>query len=1456
MKRQIQLLAILCALPFSLIAQDWIDVTDQYITNPRFDNSTTAGWTWTSNAGSRTCDWGGMEFWNGTFDFHQTINSLPPGKYRVSMQGYYRVKENDPGYSEYQAGMEAITAMFYANEACVPVVSIYSQSLEEDYNYGCWTPNGWGNGWGRSIYFPNNMESGAHCFELGMYNNQVETEVTDGTLTIRVLEEYHNYSGNWIMFDNFKLEYYGQQIPVKEITLNHTNLSLIVGETRQLTATVLPANATVRKVTWGSSAPEVASIDEKGNIKAHSKGTANIRAYSADGTDIYASCNVIVTENEAQAGSLIINEIQVANIDMFWDPSFNYGGWIEVYNPTDKAVSLANCYITDDKDDLFKFAFKKHGTAVGAHSFATIWFDHNSNRAPGQVTFKLDYDGGEIHLVNKSGTIICSQAYPEASPRTSYARTTDGGNKWAVTADPTPGKSNATSRFCDTRLDAPVVDKDACLFTGSLTARVTIPAGATLRYTTDGTTPTEKNGLVSADGKFEINYTTTFRFRLFKEGFQPSPVITRSYIYKDREFTLPVISVVTDPIHLYDDSVGIYVQGVNGRKGNGQNTPCNWNMDWDRPVNFEYITPEGEMVINQETYMEMCGGWSRAWSPHSFKIKANKIYDGQNFIAYPIFKDKANLKHKTLQIRNGGNDTDSRIKDAALQEIVHSSGLDVDGQECQPVVHFINGEYKGLLNIREPNNKHFVEANYGLDEDEIDQFEMSPDSNYVQKCGTEESFLKWYDLSANAADDAVYKEICNMVDIDEYINYLAVEFYLGGTDWPQNNIKGFKPRYEGGKFRFVLFDLDGTFGTTNSFQDFERKQTHTFDLIFDTNSRFTEEIKWVTIFLGMIQNEKFRKQFIDTYCLVTGSVFTPERCNAIIDEMAYRTEAALSYEGKSPWWTANSLKSSLSNRQQTMINTLKRYDKMNLSGTTEQRVTLSANISEARLLVNNLPVPTNKFSGSLFAPITLKAEAPAGYRFAGWASTNGTANQTVLIERASIWKYYDQGSQDGTNWQIPGSSTSTWQNGKAPLGYYTGDTNNGRGYNTILDYGYDANNKRPTYYFRKTFSLSQAPSSSDIYALNYTIDDGMIVYINGKEAARYLMKGGDVTYNDYSSSYAEGNPDSGTLILSPELFNKGTNLIAIEVHNTDNKSSDIYFDVELTLSSMSTGGGNYASTDEEYALPMDGNDITLIACYEKMSDEEIAATAAAPVRINEVSADNSIYINDHYKKNDWIELYNATDEPFNVAGLYISDNADNAEKYQIPEGSAGVNTIIEPHGYLIIWADKLEDLTQLHTPFKLAAEGGDVILSSAEGWSNKLTYPAHYGDESVGVYPDGGTDIYLMNRPTFAASNRISSYAVHLGESEITNGIAQTEETSEAIGIRHHNDQLIISSANGTCAEVTLYNAAGQEMMHTIVRLGNGQSTIGIGHLSSGFYIVHVKDDANNLANKKIVINE
>ena len=192
-------------------------------------------------------------------------------------------------------------------------------------------------------------------------------------------------------------------------------------------------------------------------------------------------------------------------------------------------------------------------------------------------------------------------------------------------------------------------------------------------------------------------------------------------------------------------------------------------------------------------------------------------------------------------------------------------------------------------------------------------------------------------------------------------------------------------------------------------------------------------------------------------------------------------------------------------------------------------------------------------------------------------------------------------------------------------------------------------------------------------------------------------------------------------------------------------------------------------------MPPDDDRLSLVAMFQPMSDEERAADNIVPVRINEVSAANGIYVNEYFKRSDWVELYNTTDQPVDVDGMYLSDEPGNPQKYQIEapfftseelwgftpyglENQGG--TVIPPHGFLIVWCDSREALTQLHAPFKLAAAGGDVLLTASdESWSDQLTYTAMNNVQTVGRYPDGASDVYLMDVPTISKPNIVSSSA-------------------------------------------------------------------------------------------------
>jgi len=1366
----------------ALCAQTWIDVTDNYVKNPRYDNNDYSYWEGTSLGAANPME--NAEHYQKNYDTYQMLTGLKPGTYRLSLDAFYRMGSSGDDYSRYSSGDYADYqyAQLYATSSVgdyyVPIAPSSSAALER--SLGGATSTVGGNGWwgGGGYYIPNNMEAAHYWFEAGYYDNSVECEVgDDGLLTIGIRKSV-TLGGDWTCIDTWKLEYYGQLIPATAITLSATTLQLAQSETAQLTATVTPADATYQKVAWTSLNEAVATVDENGVVTAVGVGTTTIRATAIDGSGKVKSCRVTVYRNEATAESLVINEVMAANVDVYMDPSCNYGPWVELYNPTDMSVTLGGLYVSDDPANLQKYRLIDDYGALPAKGFALLNFDHFeiwTKASYRQIDGSLDCEGGTI-IVSDGTNILARQDYPQAISRTSWARTQDGGAEWGVTGSPTPGASNAGSTFATQQLPAPVPDQPSRLFTDDFHVNVSVPSGAILRFTTDGSTPTLTNGSTSATGVFRVAETTCYRFRLFQDGKLPSPVVTRTYIYNEGNEPFPIISVVTADEHLWSADYGVFSQGPNGRPGNGQTSNCNWNMAWDRPVSFEYITSDGECVVSQECDFATCGGWSRAWTPHAFKLKASKVYELQNSFDYQFFANKPYLKHKTLQIRNGGNDTSCRIKDGAIQGVVEASGIYVDYQSWQPVHVYFNGSPYAVLNMREPNNKHFAKANYGLDNEEMDQFEICPDSGYVQMVGTDESFMRWYDLAKNATDPQAYKEICQLVDIDEYINYMAIELYTGNWDWPQNNVKGFRSLQDG-KFHFVLFDLDGALSTNTPFQTFFGKQNYTFDTLhgYDYSigqsvegSHQTKEIKFVTIFRNMLQNATFKKQFVDAFCLVAGSVFTPELTAQVISERAdYLASGGYVY----PYNTSNSLINSFASRQATMISDMNGY--LGLNASDQLQATLSSNIGEAELLLNGQEVPTGSFSGTLYSPVTLKAVAPAGYRFAGWMSNEALPTSTTsLFDMGAAWSYYDQGSLDGQDWTTKNYSPTGWSSGSTPIGY---DYNGQHPELVTTTEGY-----LPTYYFRKNVSISSLEGNAQ-FVLNWVADDGFIVYVNGMEAGRYNMPSGSAGYDTYATTYAHNNPDNGTMQLDASLFQRGANTIAVELHNNASNSTDIYWNASLSMVTYDTSDAEYVSTDTEYTLPASGS-VSLMAVWEQVAEGDLIAAGATPVKVNEVSAANTVYVNEYFKRDDWVELYNTTDEAVDLAGMYLSDDVAEPQKFQIP-GSDDVNTVVEPGGHLVVWASKRQSLSQLHAPFKLSnAVGESVILTAEDGtWADTLQYVVHGERQSVGLYPDGSQNVYLMDVPTVGRRNTYTSYASLVGTKPYDTGTPADSYTLELV---------------------------------------------------------------------------
>ena len=85
---------------------------------------------------------------------------------------------------------------------------------------------------------------------------------------------------------------------VTEITLDYTSLTLTLDATQQITATILPEDATYKAVTWKSSDAAVATVSSDGLVEGKSEGTCTITCSATDGSGIFAECQVTVYEHE------------------------------------------------------------------------------------------------------------------------------------------------------------------------------------------------------------------------------------------------------------------------------------------------------------------------------------------------------------------------------------------------------------------------------------------------------------------------------------------------------------------------------------------------------------------------------------------------------------------------------------------------------------------------------------------------------------------------------------------------------------------------------------------------------------------------------------------------------------------------------------------------------------------------------------------------------------------------------------------------------------------------------------------------------------------------------------------------------------------------------------------------------------------------------------------------------
>lgn len=481
----------------------------------------------------------------------------------------------------------------------------------------------------------------------------------------------------------------------------------------------------------------------------------------------------------------------------------------------------------------------------------------------------------------------------------------------------------------------PVFSKTGGFYEEAFLLTLSSSPGTSVYYTTDGTDPvtsptallyteeiqiynnTEEPNKYSAVTDISLNGYTPPKYCIDKGMFiraatksadgAYSTVITNSYfIGKTEPFysDIRVISMVTDADYLFHPDTGFYMVGsgyYEWKKNNMHQrlspgdvaNPTNYNSDGKKsefPVNIQ-VFEHGLPVYSADVGARISGNWSRANVQKSFRFYARSEY-GDTKMRYAFIKDLTNHKGNELKkydkvtLRSGGNDHVLHFRDAFIHDLTKNTGIDYMASE--PYILFINGEFWGFYLLREKPESYYIQSHYGIDESDVSVIKNGRlESGSIRAVGAYVEFCRW----ASTADMTLeenYRKFCEQMDVQSFMDYIAIETYVGNSDWASgyfNNWMAWRtetvnskiPEADG-KWRFILYDLDissGLYGNTDT--------AYHFDALGNIVAKH-QDFNLPSILRNLCKNEDFLDAFYNNYLSIIDDCFAIEKVEALLKE--------------------------------------------------------------------------------------------------------------------------------------------------------------------------------------------------------------------------------------------------------------------------------------------------------------------------------------------------------------------------------------------------------------------------------------------------------------------------------------------------------------------------------------------------------------------------------------------
>lgn len=458
--------------------------------------------------------------------------------------------------------------------------------------------------------------------------------------------------------------------------------------------------------------------------------------------------------------------------------------WAELINAGQADMDLSGMGLSDNPARPRKWQFPAGATIpAGGTLLVSLAGEGATTGAPYNAGFRLAA-GETLCLSTPDGTVI-DRVKLYAQPLNASCGRAEGEDRYRYFAEPTPGQANVGQSYANQTKPVTFSERGGLRGETGLTVAMYSEDGAVIRYTTDGSRPTEASSRYT--GPLSLTGTTVLRAVATREGRLPSRQTAATYVLGESHPGLYTVCVSGD----YEALIG-----ENGCLNTG------YKKD-DCDVFAEIYDADGELLVGQACNLMVVGNANRLSDPQkAFRLKARAEYGDSRFRA-KLFSQRDYTEFKAITLRaSGQDDRESHMKDSVLTALAADTG--VMYLESEVAVVYVNGQYWGLYNLRERVTPVGIAQFEGWDDPENIVL-LNPDTAEQGRSDSYKALMKWL-ADADLTDPQDMATLRQYVDVENYLDYVALEMYLSNLDL--SNVRYYCNPARGARWKWILFDLD------------------------------------------------------------------------------------------------------------------------------------------------------------------------------------------------------------------------------------------------------------------------------------------------------------------------------------------------------------------------------------------------------------------------------------------------------------------------------------------------------------------------------------------------------------------------------------------------------------------------------------------------------------------------